>query len=238
MANIMVATPMYGGSCQGVFLKSLISLFDTLRSKGHGVHFIDLYNESLITRARNTLTEEFLRRPAFTHLLFIDADQGFDPNGILKMIEEDVDIIGAPVPMKGINWERARQAALAGEKDISAHTSVYNTQITDPIEIEKFKSNPNQKIEVERVGTGLVLIKREVFETLKEYVKAYRNGQASLLSIQVGESVYDFWRLEINEYANMLSEDYTFCKMWRDLGNKIYLAPYVQTTHVGMHIFK
>lgn len=239
MANIMIATPMYGGNCQGIFLKSLILLFNTLQANGHSASFIDIYNESLITRARNTLTEEFLRRTSHTHLLFIDADQGFDPVGILKMIEEDVDIIGAPVPMKGIDWERVRQAALSGEKDISQYTSIYNTKITIPEEVEKFKSNPNQKIEVTHVGTGLVLIKRNVFETLKEYVPAYRNGQGSLLSINQGESIYDFWRLEIDKKnANMLSEDYTFCKMWRDLGNKIYLAPYVKTTHVGTYIFK
>lgn len=239
MANIMIATPMYGGNCQGTFVKSLISLIDLLRTKGHNVYFIDIYNESLITRARNTLTEEFLRQTAYTHLLFIDADQGFDPAGILKMVEEDVDIIGAPVPMKGINWEMVRQAALAGQKDLSAFTSIYNTSITKKEEIEKFKENPNQKIEVDRVGTGLVLIKREVFETLKEYVPAYRNGQGSLHTIRMGESIYDFWKLEIDDSnANMLSEDYTFCKMWRDLGNKVYLAPYVKTTHVGTYIFK
>lgn len=238
MANIMIATPMYGGNCQGIFLKSMIQLFEVLKLNGHGVTFIDLYNESLITRARNTLTEEFLRKVQFTHLLFIDADQGFDPVGVLKMIEEDVEIIGAPVPMKGINWERVREAALSNQKDLSAFTSIYNTRIADPKEIEKFKENPNQKIEVSHVGTGLVLIKREVFETLKEYVPAYRNGQGPLYSINQGESIYDFWRLEINEYANMLSEDYTFCKMWKDLGNKVYLAPYVKTTHVGTYIFK
>ena len=238
MANIMIATPMYGGNCQGIFLKSMLALNDILRSSGHRTYFIDLYNESLITRARNTLTEEFLRQTAYTHLLFIDADQGFDPVGVLKMIEEDVGIIGAPVPMKGIDWERVRQAALSGQPDLSAFTSIYNTKITKPEEVEKFKENPNQKIEVDHVGTGLVLIKREVFETLKEYVGAYRNGQGSLYTIKQGESVYDFWRLEINEWANMLSEDYTFCKMWRDLGNKVYLAPYVKTTHVGTYIFK
>ena len=238
MANILVATPMYGGNCQGMFLKSMIALFDVLRSKGHNVSFIDLYNESLITRARNTLTEEFLRQIDKTHLLFIDADQGFDPVGVLRMVEEDVDIIGAPVPMKGIDWERVRQAALAGEQDLSTFTSIYNTRITDPREVKKFTENPNQKIEVDHVGTGLVLIKRNVFETLKEYVQSYRNGQGSLYTIKQGESIYDFWRLEINEWANMLSEDYTFCKMWRDLGNKIYLAPYVSTTHVGTYIFK
>lgn len=238
MANVMIATPMYGGNCQGIFLKSILTTFELLKSKGHNVYFLDMYNESLITRARNTLTEEFLRRLNYTHLLFIDADQGFDPAGVLRMIEEDVDIIGAAVPMKGINWESVRKAAIAGEKDLSMFTSIFNTSIRDPKQIEKFRENPDQKIEVDYVGTGMMLIKREVFETLKEYVPSYRNAQGGLFTIQIGESIYDFWRLEINEQGNMLSEDYTFCKMWRDLGGKVYLAPYVKTTHIGTYIFK
>lgn len=237
MANIMIATPMYGGFCQGTFLKSLMSTVDLLRSKGHQVSFVDLYNESLITRARNTLTEIFLRNVQYTHLLFIDADQGFDPYGVLKMIEEDVDLIGAPVPMKGINWDRVRTAALEGQSDLSDFTSMYNTKVKDPEQIKKLKENPGEKIEIDYVGTGLVLIKRDVFEKLKEYVESYRNAQPSN-SIGYGESIYDFWRLEISHEYNMLSEDYTFCKMWTDIGGKVYLAPYVKTMHIGTYIFK
>lgn len=238
MAKVVIATPMYGGMCQGIFLKSVLMTFDVLRSKGHQVDFIDMYNESLITRARNTLTEAFLRIEDATHLLFIDADESFDPLGILRMLEEDVDIIGAAVPMKGIDWGRVKEAAVGGASDLENYTAIYNTRVFDQEEIEKLKENPNQKIIVDHVGTGLMMIKREVFETLKEYTETYRNGQGDLFSIKQGDEIYDFWKLSINEYKNMLSEDYNFCKMWKDLGNKVYLAPYVKTAHVGMYIFR
>ena len=83
--RISIATPMYGGVCHGIFLKGLMSLMNELRSRGHEVLYHDLYNESLITRARNTLTEIFLRTNSDV-LVFIDADQGFDPIGVCKMI--------------------------------------------------------------------------------------------------------------------------------------------------------
>lgn len=238
MAKVIIGTPMYGGMCQGVFLKSILSLYDVLRSNGHSVEMIDLYNESLITRARNTITELFLQIPDATHLLFIDADEAFDPIGILRMLQEDVGIIGAPVPMKGINWGRVAEAAKGGETELTRFTAIYNTKVNDPEEIEKLKNNPNQMVTVDHVGTGLVLIKREVFETLSDYVETYRNGQGDLGTLKMGDEIRDFWKLSINEYKNMLSEDYNFCKMWRDLGNKVYLAPYVRTSHVGMYIFQ
>ena len=125
MASIILATPMYGGMCHGIFMKSVIQLFFTLRSNGHTVEFVDIANESLITRARNTLTELFLQSK-FDYLLFIDADEGFDAGGVLRMINEDVDIIAAPVPMKGINWERIKRASQAGITDLENHTGLWN----------------------------------------------------------------------------------------------------------------
>ena len=125
MANVMIATPMYGGVCHGSFMKSIIVLFDVLRANGHKVDFIDISNESLIHRARNALTELFLRSN-FDYLLFIDADEGFDAPGILRMINENLDIVAAPVPMKGINWPRVKQVALAGVEDVENHTAIWN----------------------------------------------------------------------------------------------------------------
>lgn len=113
MAHITIATPMYGGMCSGVYMKSVLELVKALSNSGHTAHFIDIANESLITRARNLLTEMFLRSNS-DYLLFIDADEGFGADGIVKMISEEVDLIGAAVPMKGINWERVRQAAKRG----------------------------------------------------------------------------------------------------------------------------
>jgi hypothetical protein len=39
---------------------------------------LSLFNESLITRARNYLVDEFIRS-GYTHLLFIDSDILYDP---------------------------------------------------------------------------------------------------------------------------------------------------------------
>ena len=208
-----------------------------LSQNGYAVSFSDLSNESLITRARNTLTEIFLRS-GHDYLLFIDADQGFSPEGVLKMVQEDVDIIGAAVPMKGLNWERVRQAAKDDQKDLSNFTAIYNVNISNE-QKQYLKENPGQKVEVEYMGTGLMLIKRDVFQKLKESTPSYRSDQSSLASIEHGDTIYDFWRTDIDPNSKrLLSEDYNFCDMWKRLGGKIYLAPYVKVVHVGTYWFK
>lgn len=237
MKSITIATPMYGGICNGAYFKSMMALVNLLGKKGYTVHYSELSNESLITRARNTLTEMFLRTYD-DYLLFIDSDEGFNSESVVKMIEENVDLIGAAVPMKGINWERVRSAVKEDKKDLSNFTSIYNVNMS--LEQKKIlKDNPKKIVEVDYIGSGLMLIHRNVFQKLKEFTPSYRSDQASTGGILYGETIYDFWRTEIDPESNrLLSEDYNFCKMWKSMGGKIYLAPYAKVVHVGTYWFK
>jgi hypothetical protein len=237
MAIVTIATPMYGGMCHGTYAKSVAALIEVLKKNNYQVIFYDLYNESLINRARNTLTEMFLRTRS-DYLLFIDADQGFDHNGVLRMIQEDVDIIGAAVPMKAINWERVKSAAKEGRQDLEKVTALYNVNMSLE-QKEVLKLNPSEKVEVDYIGTGLLLIKRHVLETLKEHVGSYRSDQSEVGGIRFGEAIYDFWKTVVDPVSErLLSEDYNFCKLWKDQGGKIYLAPYTKVVHVGTYWFR
>ncbi len=237
MASIMIATPMYGGMCHGIFMKSAIQLFFTLRSNSHTVEFVDIANESLITRARNTLTELFLRSN-FDYLLFIDADEGFDAAGILRMLNEDVDIIAAPVPMKGINWDRVKAASKNGIPDLENHTGIWNFNGLSQESIAILSKTKEQILEVNSAGTGLILIKRDVFEQMKPYVDSYRFNQPNDKYFALNEGLYNFWDVSVDESGLLLSEDFHFCKIWKQLGGKIYMAPYVNVTHAGTYWFR
>jgi len=112
--KIMVATPMYGGQCAGIYTKSSTDLATLARSYGVDVKFYYLFNESLITRARNYLVDEFMRSDC-THMMFIDSDIGFDPTDVLALaaIAEpgtDKEIVCGPYPKKAIAWEKIKRA--------------------------------------------------------------------------------------------------------------------------------
>ena len=66
--KIFVATPMYGGMCGGQYTKSTAELSRLGVHYGMDIEFFYLFNESLITRARNYCVDEFLRNKNFTHL--------------------------------------------------------------------------------------------------------------------------------------------------------------------------
>lgn len=230
--KIFIATPMYNSVCSGYYTRSLASLIVLLLSKGYEVRFQDLYNETLVTRARNHLTESFLRNE-YDYLLFIDADQGFDPEGVVKMIEEDVDVIAGVVPLKIINWESIYTVANKGIKDLQNYGSIYNVNSNENTEINK-----DDKFEVSNAGTGLILIKKEVFEKMKPLVNTYKFSSTEVLDIKPGDTIYNFWDTSISEDGVPYGEDYQFCNLWKSLGGKIYATFWPKATHMGNYIYK
>lgn len=229
MKKVFIATPAYGGNCSILYMKNMIDLVFALSAAGYNSMFADLSNESLINRARNNLTKKFLDTDA-DYLLFIDADEGFSAEGVIKMLKEDVDIIGATVPLKEINWDSVKAAAIAGAEDLQRYTGVYNVNATAD---QTQGIDPNSMFEVNNVGTGLMLIKRHVFEKMIPITESYRSDQ----SPNKGETVYNFWNIGIFN-NRLLSEDFYFCTKWKELGGKIYAAPYVQVTHMGTYPFR
>ena len=165
--KVFIATPMYGGMANGLYVKSILDLQGMLGSYGIESRFSFLFNESLITRARNYLVDEFLRS-GFTHLLFIDSDIHFDPQDVLALLALDKDIIGAPYPKKSINWNNVANG-LKKNPDVN------------PGELEKLTGdyvfNPvpgttqfrvTEPLEVMEIGTGFMMVKKAVFEKFKQ----------------------------------------------------------------------
>ena len=82
--GVMIATPCYGGQLTEAYLHGILSLSIEAQKKNIQIHLNTIGNESLITRARNTLVSQFLDNVdqdpnKFTHLMFIDSDIGFNP---------------------------------------------------------------------------------------------------------------------------------------------------------------
>ena len=117
--KILVATPMYGGMCTGQYTKSTADLAKLAMQYQMTIDFFYLFNESLITRARNYCADEFLRNEVYTHLMFIDSDIGFNPQDVLSLAaiadpESDKDILCGPYPKKTISWEKIKLAVDKG----------------------------------------------------------------------------------------------------------------------------
>ena len=240
--GIMVATPCYGGLLSEGYLHGILSLTQEAAKHQFKVHLNTMGNESLITRARNTLVSQFLDycekdNNSFTHLMFIDADIGFQGKAISRLLEQDVDIACGIYPRKSIDWKGIPDMVKEHGDDMLEQRALgYNLNFADPKNIQVTKGFT----EVLDAATGFMLIKKEVFDKMKE---AYPNLQYTSDQIinndrYSSKNCFAFFDCIIDEKSNRyLSEDYAFCRLWQKIGGKIHADLQSPLTHYGTYPF-
>lgn len=238
--KLFVATPMYGGQNNGLYMKACLDLQGLCMQYGIEIRFSFLFNESLITRARNYLVDEFLRSKS-THLLFIDSDILFDPNDVLALIALDKDVIGAPYPKKSINWKNIGQALIKNPTmNVGELENLVGDYVFNPVPGTK-QFNVREPLEVMEIGTGYMMVKREVFDKFKEAYPElnYKPDHIGQANFDGSRYIHAFFDTVIDPDSHRyLSEDYMFCQWSRKIGIKIWLCPWMKTTHVGTYGFQ
>lgn len=229
---IYLATPCYGGVLQLHFMQSVLALQEACRDRGIGLHIDLMGGDALITRARSRLTARFLAHGQATHILFIDADIGFAPENVFRLLEADKPLIAAVCPLKFIDWEKARAAAKAGAPDLMAASLGY---------VVRFIPTPDHSVEVENGiakvaygGTGFLMIRREAMQQLVDAHPELRAKMGDMGDRLSDEAVMVFETMIEPETGQYLSEDYAFCRRWHDLGGEIWADMEAHLTHVGV----
>jgi hypothetical protein len=210
--RVHICMPCYGGMLTESTFMSYIKWANTCRQLGIDWTMETMTNESLISRARNTLVAKFLNNPDSTHLMFVDADIGWEPWHLLVLLNRQVDVIGGLYPMKTlpIKW-------------------VVNG-------FEGAEEGPDGLQEVSKTGTGFMLVKRDVFEKLNAHpaVKPFANDIGLPKELDQHLKTYYDTAVRENRYY---SEDWTFCENWRDLGGKVWVDKRVLLKHSGSYVF-
>ena len=247
--KLFVATPMYGGMCNGMYTKSSVDLAKLCQAYEIENKFFYLFNESLITRARNYCVDEFLRG-SYTHLMFIDSDIGYDPNDVLSLLalsdpDEDEstrkEILCGPYPKKVIAWEKVKRAVDKGYAD------------ENPGELERFVGdyvfNPSddqteirldEAVSVLEGGTGFMMIQREAFKKFDEAYPemSYIPDHFRTVSFDGSREIMCYFDALIDkESKRYLSEDYMFCQWMQKIGVKTWMCPWMKLNHCGTHVF-
>ena len=243
--KIFVATPMYGGICGGQYTKSTADLASMSAQYGMDVRFFYLFNESLITRARNYLVDEFLRSDC-THLMFIDSDIGFDPNDViaLAVIAEsgsDKHIVCGPYPKKCIAWEKIKRAVDKGfaDKDPSVLEKYVGDYVFNPKE-GTGSIALDEPVEVLEGGTGFMMIQREALEKFRDAYPQYmyKPDHVRTEHFDGSREILMAFQAEVDPKSKRyLSEDYWFCQKAQEIGLKTWLCPWMKLQHMGSYVF-
>jgi len=239
--KLFVATPMYGGNASGIYTRSMCDLTAFWVKYGIEVRSYFLFNESLITRARNYLVDEFLHRSDCTHLLFLDADIHYNPQDIIALLALDKDVIGGPYPKKAIKWKSVKRA-IEKNPDIEAQQleTVTGDYVFNPVK-GTAQFSVTEPLEVMEIGTGFMLVNRTVFPKFEAAYPElkYRPDHVGQQNFDGTRYIHAYFDTVIDKVSERyLSEDYMFCRWWRNIGGKIWLCPWMKADHIGTYHFK
>ena len=236
--SIFVATPVHS-ECSIHYTQALLELQQLCFKHKIKITF-QLMKSSLVTQGRNLCVSGFLESN-FTHMLFIDSDIYFKAETIIKMIKKDKDILSVPYPLKTIMWdkavERINNGSIKTADDLKKSLNVY------PMRVENHKDIMIEDgvMEVTHSPTGCMMIKRSVFDKM---IKAYPDKAIIQKTVINGEylnkpNMWNFFDcIHDPETKTYLGEDFSFCKLWKDLGGKCHAYVKDSIVHVGEHQYE
>lgn len=232
--KVFIGVPCFGGMvCQEFLQSTLLTLSNCLFNK-IALQIFTIGNESLITRARNQLVAEFMASDC-SHLMFIDSDLRFDGDAVARLLSHNKPIVIGAYPLK------------------IEPITYFIEPVENDEEIRKIGNIWDGLIEVTKGGTGFMLIQRGVIKDMQShYPELHYTGDYDNSSYRQDLNGKDDHKQKLKEnlYSlfdtshdkennnNYLSEDYTFCKRWRDMGGKIWLDEGIKLDHIGRKVFK
>lgn len=217
MCSVLIAMPCYGGMVSDKTAKGLFNLGKELRTAGVDHGLLTMANESLVTKARSRLSNFFINNTEYEYILFIDADIGFTPEDVFKLIMSNKDIVCGAYPMKGIPLR-------------------YNYNVSQP------EVREGDLVKIENIGFGFALIHRRVFESVankyKEELKYYpaTNNSSYPPTEKEYHNSYHYF-LELKKDMAYLPEDFSFFERASSVGYQVWLDTSIKLSHVGSHVY-
>lgn len=212
--NVMIATPAYGLQVTTPYLQSLLRL---MASNGrYHVNFNwQTTSDSLIGRARIRLFAKFLQSDC-SHLLFIDADLGFQPNAVFDLIRWSKPLVGGVYPCKTPKATWPCNFFPDGEMS--------SAEVCPETGCWKARDLP----------TGFMMIRRDCADAM---VKAYADRQCIIDRNFPKEHCYNLFDQPVDTDGMLLSEDFAFCRYWQRIDGDVWIDPAIDLTHYGAHGF-
>jgi hypothetical protein len=228
-------TPCYSGQVTSAFATSMIGLTNTLWNLGVQGSIRIRSGESLVTRARNEALAHFLANKQFTHLFWIDADIGFSADQAVRLLQADLDVVTGVYPLKRIDWTGTIPEGLTKDEFLTRALR-YPVNTTTSIDA---RIDADGFMEVSEAPTGFMCIKRAVLETMIARMPELAYVPDAPPDSPLHGHCYRFFDVMVEAETNRyLSEDYAFCRRWRDLGGKIHVDTQSKLAHHGSYTYR
>lgn len=230
----MICTPIRGGTVMGNYHMSVMTVARYAEKLGMELDIQMYFGCTYIELGRNILANTFWKSDC-THLVFIDADNGFMANHFFELLLCKKDIVGGIYTKRKINWDAVHAAVLAG---VPAHQLAH---CAGDFPIHALEGHPinigHEPQKVLTMPTGFLCISRKTFAT---YVSAFPDRKTTPGNPgSYGIQFFTAGTVKCGDGSvGFDSEDNLFCKDMLTLGIDTWVCPWMEVSHYGEHEFK
>lgn len=228
--RILVATPVAGGVVTHDYLHGVSAFLNRCADLQWFASLVT-QPDGLVTRSRNSFASLVMRHESYTHLLMLDADIVVSPEGLERLVRSGHDVVGSAVPLRNVNWDRAKEAS-EGEHPVTVEQlRLVATEYAVWFEGDRMIATDGFA-PVVAVGSAAMLISREALVAVVDagLVQYAEQGMAAADGREDGWTFFDPF---VDENGIYLSEDYAFCHRWRATGGHVYVDTETPTRHIG-----
>ena len=228
--HIMICTPVHS-DVSIHYMKACLDLQKECILNKIKITF-QLMKSSLVTQGRNLCASAFMNSDA-EYMLFIDSDVEFTTRSVMRLMKSPHDVSLIPYPIKQKTDAKFRKDfETRPDDDINTMGHLFPIEIPNTKDIRPVDGY----IEVIKGPTGMMMIKKSVFEKLKEHYKELVIKQKTLMNGELIDrpNYYNFfdtyWSPSKKTY---MGEDFYFCQLWRAIGGKIFALCDEEISHIG-----
>lgn len=215
--SVLLAMPCYAGQMNVHAFFSIMSIIEACNREGIVIDLLVTHGESAITRGRSNMAAAFLRSGLDT-LAFLDADIGISGDDFVRLVRLQKPIRGAAVNLKTLDRSESLSVFKNGKR--LTRVDLFNLGWAHgPVMVT------GEPVEVDYLGGSVMLIEREVIDTVSRY-EAHELGYDDPIA---GTGVHLFQ--EIVKDRGLLSEDYAFCHLARLHGFSVWCDVSVIVSH-------
>lgn len=259
----MMATPTHDGNNAMDYTMGLTDVNNFCLQNGIYFEMARVQGSSLIPHARNSLVDMFLKSRC-QRLLFCDSDQGFNRNAFIHLLQSNRRIVAGVTPHKrypmNMNFEPL-------EEDNKYFRELHNKSVEEFYHFIKERADQKGEVEVNRSGTGFMMIDRSVFEIIREHfrseekriedfkeridtllpdlaieyddiIRGYLNHKFSYCPFDDRADVtHDEYFWMGGKEGKFRGEDWYFTSIAKKLSIPIYINSHAIVTHQGTHMF-
>lgn len=212
--KIFIGLPAYDFKIGVKLAMSLAEFCVKAQSHGVNVQMANISGCSVVSRARNSIVKLFLESDC-DHLLMVDADMVINADDIFRLLAFNQT---RPI-VAGVGVARKKEKVYFSCLDQDADGNV----LMDPMGLVK----------ATRVGTGFIMIQRQVFETLKE-----KHPEWEYFDHNHNCNMVAFFDFKLSQEEGYMGEDFVFCERAREEGFTVWIDPTIKLGHMGLHEFE